>query len=139
MASFLIDTDICISFLKMEYNLAQKIDSVGLDNCFVSEITIAELAYGAYNSNRVEFHLKEVKRIRRLFNIKSIYSALDLYGKERARLKKQGLLLPDMDIFIATTAVSNDMTLVTNNTKHFTRIEHIKLENWQKSKHNAFI
>ncbi|MEM6397073.1 MAG: hypothetical protein AAF741_12060 [Bacteroidota bacterium] len=90
MASYLIDTDICISFLKKKYNLARKIDSVGLENCFISEITLAELTFGAYNSSRIDHHLKEVALIGEIFELKPILPVIDLYGQERARLRKTG-------------------------------------------------
>lgn len=44
---YLLDTNICIFLLRGEYNVDKKIDSVGLENCYISEITIAELKYGA--------------------------------------------------------------------------------------------
>ena len=42
-------------------------------------------------------------------------------------------LIEDMDLFIAATAIYNDLTLVTNNTKHFENIPLLKLENWKKN------
>jgi len=59
-----------------------------------------------------------------------IYNALDLYAKEKARLRKGGTIVDDFDLLIGVTAVVNKMTLVTNNTKHFGRIRKILLEDW---------
>lgn len=47
MEQYLLDTNICIYLLRGKYNVDRKIDAVGLDNCFISEITVAELMYGA--------------------------------------------------------------------------------------------
>ena len=47
-----------------------------------------------------------------------------------ARLRKMGKLIEDADIQIAAFCLVNDMTLVTNNTKHFGRIPELKWENW---------
>ncbi len=44
---YLLDTDICIFFLKGKFNIYEKIKQVGVENCYISEITIAELKYGA--------------------------------------------------------------------------------------------
>ena len=53
MKKYLLDTNICIYFLKGQYDLNKKIESVGEQNCFISEITIAELKYGIENSKTV--------------------------------------------------------------------------------------
>ena len=47
MKKYLLDTNICIFLLRGKYNVNKKIDTVGLDNCYISEITVAELKYGA--------------------------------------------------------------------------------------------
>ena len=46
MSRYLLDTNICVHFLKAEYDLEAKIKAVGLRNCFISELTIAEMLYG---------------------------------------------------------------------------------------------
>lgn len=52
MKKYLLDTNICIHFLGDEYNIKEKIEEAGLENCFVSEVTIAELKFGAENSQK---------------------------------------------------------------------------------------
>jgi len=47
---FLLDTNICIHFFKGEYNLIDKLQTIGLSNCAISEITLAEMVFGAENS-----------------------------------------------------------------------------------------
>ena len=54
MAKYLLDTDTCIAFLKGKYALLEKIEKVGYENCYVSEITIGELLYGAHYSSQVD-------------------------------------------------------------------------------------
>ena len=63
MAKFLLDTDVCIAFLKGKNNLIEKVNKIGIENCYVSEITIGELTYGAYYSNQFEKHKKDVLKI----------------------------------------------------------------------------
>lgn len=65
MKKYLLDTNICAYFLNGKYNLETKIDEVGFENCFVSEITIAELKYGvakAHKKRRIEKLLKPFKQ-----------------------------------------------------------------------------
>lgn len=62
-----------------------------------------------------------------------IIDALDIYAKEKTRLRKSGQSVDDFDLLIGASAVANDLTLVTNNEKHFERLENIAIENWTKS------
>lgn|GEM_PF-4226187 len=71
------------------------------------------------------------------FAIKPAYLVFERSGKEKARLKKAGMIIPAFDILIATAAVHHNLTLVTNNTKHMPRIEGIALENWTKVADNS--
>jgi len=52
------------------------------------------------------------------------------FGDIKADLRRQGALLEDSDLFIAATALSLEVTLVTNNNEHFRRVPGLKLENW---------
>jgi tRNA(fMet)-specific endonuclease VapC len=52
------------------------------------------------------------------------------YGKEKARLRKTGTMISDLDLFIGCTAIENDLIMVTENKSEFERISEIKLENW---------
>lgn len=139
MNNYLLDTDICIFWLHDKYNLVDKINQVGAESCYVSEITIAELFFGAYNGKFPEEDSKDVAKVSGAFGIKPAYLVFERFGKEKARLKKAGLIIPEFDILIATTAVHHNLILVTNNTKHMSRIEGIKLENWTKVENNEFI
>lgn len=129
---YLLDTDICIFFLKGKYNIKDKILKAGIENCYISEITIAELKYGAEKSENFSKHSKEVERMEELFTVVPIYNSLDFFAKEKVRLQKQGNLIPDFDLLIGATSISNNMILVSNNEKHLNRISTIKLENWTK-------
>ncbi len=52
------------------------------------------------------------------------------FCKQKARLRRQGLLIEDTDLYIGTTALALNYVLVTENIKHLSRIENLKLENW---------
>lgn len=136
---YLLDTDICISFLRNKHSAGEKIRSVGIENCYVSEISIIELTFGAYHSSDFDKHIVEVRQIENLYDIISTYSAVDEFSKQKSRLKREGRLIPDFDLLIGTSAVANAMTLVTNNVKHLSRIENLVIENWRNSAHNEFL
>ncbi|MDX1943103.1 MAG: type II toxin-antitoxin system VapC family toxin [Saprospiraceae bacterium] len=139
MEQYLIDTDICIFFLQGKFGIKDKVKEVGIDNCYISEITIAELTFGAYYSSNFEKHIVEIKQIEDLFQVIPIYDAVPLYGKEKARLKKAGLLIPDFDLLIGTTAIAKNMIMATNNENHLSRIAGVKIENWTTSMFNNFV
>ncbi len=60
MEKFLLDTNICIFFLKGKYGLNEQLKKVGLQNCCISEVTLAELKYGAECSDRIAENMKMV-------------------------------------------------------------------------------
>ena len=130
MKKYLLDTNICVYFLKGLYNLDKQIEKVEAENCFVSEITIAELKFGVENSDHHEKNRKAIDEFVNRFTIIPIFSSLDIYAKEKARLRRKGKPLDDFDLLIGATAISNNLTLVTKNISDFERIEGIEIENW---------
>lgn len=130
MNRYLLDTNICIYLLKGLYDLDKKIESAGIDNCYVSEITVAELKYGVENSNRPDKNRKVLEEFQDRFSIIPIFSCLDIYAKEKARLRKSGNILDDFDLLIGASAVFNELVLVTKNTSDFSRIIGVSLEDW---------
>lgn len=130
MSKYLIDTNICIYFIKGKFNLLQKFENAGINNCFISEITLAELKFGVANSEQPEKNQRNLDNFLTGITIIPIFHALDLYAKEKARLRKSGKPIDDFDLLIGTTAVTHNLVMVTNNTDHFTRIKGIQLEDW---------
>lgn len=129
---YLLDTNICIFHLQGKYGVPQQIENIGCENCNISEITVAELFYGASCSSRKERHLELVKEFITLFTVLPIYPALPIFADAKSILRQQGKLIDDFDLLIGATAVKNDMILVTENLKHLSRIPDIKIENWIK-------
>jgi tRNA(fMet)-specific endonuclease VapC len=127
---YLLDTNICAYFLNGKFNLETKIDEVGFENCVVSEITIAELKYGVEKSTHKEKNRKTLDLFQTKFNVIPIFPALDIYAKEKARLKTKGKILDDFDLLIGSTAIFNNLTLVTKNVSDFDRLEEIDIEDW---------
>lgn len=134
---YLLDTSICVFFLRGKYNLVDKIKSIGISNCCISEITVFELRFGAENS---EYPAKSHKSVDLFINgitVIPIYSSVSEYAKEKVRLRKLGKPMNDeFDLLIGVSAVANNLILVTDNLKHFEGMNSIKLENWIKRKEN---
>jgi len=83
MKKYLLDTNICIFFLKGKYNLNEKLKNVGLDNCCISEITLAELKYGAECSNRIDENMKMIDDFAKVVAITPIFNSLGIYAKKK--------------------------------------------------------
>lgn len=129
--SFLLDTDMCIYWLKGRQSVKDKLLSTGWDQMAISVITQAELYYGAYNSNRVEQNLKRADDFINQFPLLSLGEiTLKRFGELKAQLRQSGQLLPDFDLLIASVALVENRILVTNNTRHYQRIPDLQLENW---------
>ena len=130
---YLLDTNICVFFLRGKLNLDELIKQKGRENCFISEITVLELRYGAENSdNPVKSH-KSVDNFIAGLSIVPIFGSMKRYAKEKVRLKKIGKPMHDeFDLLIGVTALENKLTLVTDNLKDFERLEGIRLDNWFK-------
>ena len=132
MKKYLFDTNICIFFIKGKYDLNRKIEEVGEENCFISEMTVAEMKYGVENSKTIEQMRKIVEDFIPKFAVIPIYNSLDIYAKEKSKLRKQGSLIDDFDILIGSTAIANEMIMVTNNVAHLSRLTNIVIEDWTK-------
>lgn len=129
---FLLDTNICISLLKNKYGIREKIIEVKPKNCFVSEITIAELYYGAAKSNNKAERIKDVEFIATKFDVLPIFPALELFGDIKTKLESDGNRIDDFDILIGSTALVNNLVMVTDNVKHLGRLPNIVIENWKQ-------
>ena len=130
MKKYLLDTNICAYFLNGKYNLEEKINEVGFKNCLVSEITIAELKYGVEKSTYKERNREILESFQTKFGIVPIFPSLEIYAKEKARLKTKGKILDDFDLLIGATAIFNNFTLVTKNVSDFDRLNEIIIEDW---------
>lgn len=136
MRRYLLDTDVCIEIIKHNERVLDKVEAVGEENCFVTDITVAELFYGAAKSGCPE-HFDDVDTILQSFDIMPLLPSLRLYGENKALLENKGRMIGEFDLLIGSCATYHDLIMVTSNLKHFDHIPDIKLEDWaQKSKYN---
>lgn len=130
---YLLDTDALIYWLKGNKNIEQKALNIGLEQLGYSIISHAELYFGAYNSEQKEKNLIAIQIVQEKLTLVDFNTeSAQLFGSIKADLKRQGNIIMDADIMIASIAISNKLTLITNNEKHFERITELKIENWSK-------
>lgn len=132
MRKYLLDTNICVYFLRGRYGIAQRIAEIGWENCCISEITIAELLYGAENSNSVSNNKQLIEMLCDSIAVLPIRNAFHVYAQEKVRLRQKGTPLEDLDLLIGATAKANNCVIVTENVRHMERINELAIENWIK-------
>ena len=86
--------------------------------------------FGVENSEKKEKNQKALDNFLTGVKIVPIFHSLGLYAKEKSRLRKAGAPIDDFDLLIGVTSVTHNLTMVTKNTDHFTRIKGIALEDW---------
>ena len=127
---FLLDTNICIYAINGRHPmLSEKLLSIHPSEIFISSITVGEMEYGAAKSHWGE----RTKQIMHAFLANyDILPFTDqdaaLFGAFRAQLESAGITVGVLDVMIAAQGVSNNLTVVTHNTREFIRIPGIKLD-----------
>jgi len=130
---YLFDTDTIIYWLKGDCYIEAEACAVGLEYIAFSIISKAELYFGAYNSIHIAYNINNIGQLSNTLSMLPFdEKSSELFGKIKSDLKKKGNLIADADIMVASIALANGLILVTNNTKHFERTEHLEVENWTK-------
>ncbi len=130
----LLDTNSCVDHLRRgpASNIAAKLAAVVPGSVALCSVVVAELLYGAHRSVRKAQTLSEVQAF--CSNFQSLAfdgPAADEYGWLRAHLVAVGTPIGPNDLLIGSIARANGLTLVTHNTKEFSRVPGLNLEDWQ--------
>ena len=130
---YLMDTDILIYSLKGNETVNQNLRRHIHDAIQISAVTLMELYYGAYKSQQVESNLAKVKKIESGLDVIAVdCESVEIFGLLKSKLEMSGRPLDDFDLILAATALSHNLILVTNNERHFARIDGLKIDNWSK-------
>ncbi|BAY95452.1 MULTISPECIES: type II toxin-antitoxin system VapC family toxin [unclassified Tolypothrix] len=129
--TYLLDTDTCIYWIKDINSVRTKVREIGWEQISICSITVAELYFGAYNSQRIAENLARAEEfIQNLPVVPLNTPALKKFGELKAELRRLGQPITEFDLLIASVALTENYILVTNNTRHYNRITGLKLENW---------
>ncbi len=130
--AYLIDTDIIIYSLRGDRNVQQWFFDNQTIPKFISAITYGELIYGAKKSAHPTKNIATTNRIAELFTIIDINRGIiEVFADLKTKLELAGTKIGDMDLMIAATAIYMNLSLVTNNARHFSRIEDLQVESWR--------
>ena len=130
---YLLDTNVCIRYLNgRSENIRKNIASTAPLDIVLCSVVKAELFYGAMKSCYPEKNLaKQRKFTDRFVSLPFDDRATEAYSRIRAQLETAGTLIGPNDLLIAAIAVANKLTLVTHNTKEFSRIPMLPLNDWE--------
>jgi len=132
---YLLDTNIVIYCLKGHKVVNQNLRIHLNDPISISVITLMELYYGAYKSQKVESNLAKIKALESSIDIIALgKEVVEIFGIYKAKLERSGVPLDDFDLILAACAMTHNLVLVTNNTKHFKRIEGLRMADWTSEK-----
>jgi tRNA(fMet)-specific endonuclease VapC len=128
----LLDTNVCIAWLTgAEPPLRERLLSIPYGDVYLCSIVKAELLYGARKSTRVDENLEQLDSFFHVLpSLPFDDAAAAHYGLVRAQLQRSGSMIGSNDLFIAATALGNDVTLVTRNENEFRRVVGLRVEVW---------
>ena len=129
---YLLDTNICIYIAKRKPpSVHSRFARLRPGDVGMSVVTYLELVYGAHKSQHPQDNLARIEELERLIPAQPLApDAAAHYGTLRVELERKGSPIGAYDMLIAAHALSLDLVLVTNNTREFSRIQGLRLENW---------
>ena len=128
---FLLDTDTVIYSMKGKDAVHKNLLLHFNDPIMLNAITLMELYYCAYKSQKVTSNLAKIKTLEQSLEIIHIgIESVEIFGMLKAQLEVNGTRLNDFDLILASCALSRNLTIVTNNLEHFQKIDGLKLANW---------
>jgi tRNA(fMet)-specific endonuclease VapC len=128
---YLLDTDTVIYVLKGAPAVEDNLRRHYHDPIRISVITLMELYYGAYKSQKVTSNLAKIRTLEHSLEVLPLdQEIVEVFGRQKVQLEKLGTPLDDFDLILGCTALAHHLILVTNNVKHFRKIDSLKLTNW---------
>lgn len=129
---YLLDTNVCIRLLTgRSSRLVRRLRQVRPSRIALCSVVKAELTFGARKSRDVAANMRSLRRFFEPFPSHPFDDrCAELYGSLRAELELSGTPIGNNDLLIAATALAHDLTLVTHNTREFSSVVGLELEDW---------
>jgi len=131
---YLLDTNTCIHYInRYSTSIINRLQSLSPDDVAICDVVKFELYYGAYNSSQVERNLDTLREFFLDFpSLPFDGPAASTCGRLRVQLKAKGTPIGAYDLQIAAIALTNNLILITHNTKEFEQVEGLLLEDWER-------
>jgi len=130
---YLLDTNTCIRYLnRRSLSILHRMDAESPEDIVICSITRAELFFGAAKSNNPEkTRIAQREFLEPLATLPFDDAAAEHYGRIRAQLEITGTPIGPNDLLIAAIALTHGLTVVTHNTREFSRVNGLKIEDWE--------
>ena len=126
---YLLDTDWTIHYLNGHPDIVRRVDSVRDEGVALSIVSLAELYEGVYYSRDPRQSESQLSEFLRGITVLAIDTeACKRFGRERGRLRAAGKLIGDFDLVIGASALQHNLTVLTNNRRHFGEIADLQVE-----------
>ena len=126
--SYLIDTDWVIHYLNGQTEIVQRLGSLRKEGLAINVISLAELYEGIYYSTDPASNERALSAFLTGVTVFGIeQGTCKIFGQRRGALRKQGKTISDFDLLIASTCLYHNLTLLTNNKKHYGRVEGLNI------------
>jgi len=132
MLKYLVDTDICIYIMNNRPpEIAEKLIKLPYGSVGMSVITLGELSAGAEKSKRRKDALSTIELLKNSIEILDMKTSVaNIFGQIKTHLELKGKIIGVNDLWIASHAIDLGLTVVTNNTREFSRVPKLKIVNW---------
>lgn len=127
---FMLDTDSVSYALRGQGNVGARILDRRPSELCISAVTLAELRYGAARRESKKLHALIDAFTSNIAVMPFDDTCAMHFGTIASGLAARGSGIGEFDVLIAAHAMALDVTLVTNNTRHFTRVPHLTVDNW---------
>jgi len=131
---YLLDTNSCIRLLNEDRNsvVSRRLAMMRSSDVTLCSVVKAELYWGAFRSSREDSNLARLERFFSEFvSLPFDDQSAVIYGQIRAQLAASGTPIGPNDLLIASIALANNLILVTHNTREFSRVDGLRLEDWE--------
>ena len=136
-SAYLLDTDWAIDFLNGRQEIVEKIRELKGNGLALSLVSLAELYEGVYYSREPEESRRKLEDFLSGVEIIALEEGIcQTFGRERGRLRQERILIGDFDLLIRATCLYHNLTLLTNNARHFERIHNLRIVSLPKKKKN---
>jgi tRNA(fMet)-specific endonuclease VapC len=131
---YLFDTDTISQIIKKNPSISfiKRLAAIPPEYQSTTSITVGELVYGAYKSNKPSYFIEKLNSMvwPNITILPFDEDAAQIYGRVRADLEKKGITVTEPDLRIASIALTHNVTVITGNIKHFSKVPGLKVENW---------
>ena len=131
--TYVLDTNTCIAALRLHRTVLTRLLRVPPGQVSVSAMTVAELWFGALQSDHPARSRATTDAFLAPFRrLPFAEAAAEHYATARRHLEAAGTPIGERDLVIAATALAHDLTVITNNTRQFGRVPGLRVEDWSR-------